>query len=193
MPTSPGLGAPGAEVDMVRPGTAVQRAARACCLLTCLLVATVASSAPRPGEVLPGFSAQDLLGRTHQSQEWLGRRTLLVVLTDKDGGEQMRHWFETAATRVPTSVHRASLLSLRLPFFVSLGTARAHAKKDVPGDAWEDTWLDKNGGMARALELSSDPLPYAFALDERGKVLAAVHGRADSAEGLALLDLLAKP
>ncbi|WXH31599.1 hypothetical protein WA016_05575 [Myxococcus stipitatus] len=178
---------------MARPRTAVQRAARACCLLTTLWVFTVASAAPRIGEVLPALSAQDLLGKTHHTQEWTGRRTLLVVLTDKDGGEAMRQWFEAAATRVPTSVHRASLITLHLPFFVGLGTAREHAKKDVPRDAWADTWLDKNGAMARTLKLASDPLPYAFALDEDGKVMAAVHGRVDSTAGRALLELLAKP
>ncbi|WP_169558679.1 hypothetical protein [Myxococcus stipitatus] len=47
--------------------------------------------------------------------------------------------------------------------------------------------------MARTLGLASDPLPYAFALDEHGQVLAAVHGSVDSAEGHALLVVLAKP
>ncbi|MFY1829706.1 peroxiredoxin family protein [Myxococcus fulvus] len=157
-------------------------------------MATLASAALKKGEVVPSFSAEDLQGQTHRSQEWRGRRTLLVVLTDKDGGEAMRRWFdEAAALRVPDSVHRASLLSFKLPFFVGLGTAREKARKKVPEAFWSDTWLDKDGAMGKKLALASSRTPYAFALDEEGRVLAAVHGEADSPEAKALLELLTRP
>lgn len=160
-------------------------------LLATLLAATLAGAAPRPGDALPEFSGEDLRGKPHESQELVGRRTLLVVLTDKDGGDAMQQWFDTAATQVPGSVHRASILTFKLPFFVSEDSARERARKKVPKGAWTDTWLDKNGAMGKTLSLSSSPMPYAFALDERGRVLATVHGEVDSPDGQALLKKLA--
>ncbi|MBZ4394861.1 hypothetical protein VZQ01_30980 [Myxococcus faecalis] len=172
----------------------VRRGLKGACLVGALLAATLASAALKQGEVVPAFSAEDLRGEKHSSQEWRGRRTLLVVLTDKDGGEAMRRWFdEAAALGVPDSVHRASLLSFKLPFFVGLGTVREKARKKVPEAVWSDTWLDKNGDMGKRLSLPSSRMPYAFALDEQGRVLAAVHGEVDSPEAKALLELLTRP
>jgi hypothetical protein len=157
-----------------------------------LLAATAAGAMPGPGEALPDFSTRDLLDQPHQSRELVGRPTLLVVITDKDGGDEMRRWFDTASTRVPESVHRASILSLKLPFFVSAGTVRGKAREKVPRAFWRDTWLDKNGAMARALGLASSRTPYAFALDARGRVVAAVHGTVDSPEAQAVWDALSR-
>ncbi|NTX12446.1 hypothetical protein HUA74_02015 [Myxococcus sp. CA051A] len=171
----------------------VRRGLRASCLLASLLVASLAGAAPKPGEALPELSSQDLEGKTHRSQEWRGRRTLLVVLTDKDGGEEMRRWFDTAATQVPDSVHRASVLTFKVPFFVSADSARERAKKKVPEAFWTDTWLDKSGAVGKSLGLASSREPYAIALDERGQVLAVVHGNADSPEARALLQKLSGP
>lgn len=168
----------------------VRRGPRACCLLASLLVASLAGAAPKPGEPLPELSSQDLEGKTHRSEEWRGRRTLLVVLTDKDGGEEMRRWFDTAATQVPDSVHRASVLTFKIPFFVSADSARERAKKKVPEEFWSDTWLDKSGGLGKSLGLASSREPYAIALDERGHVLAFVHGDVDSPEAKALMKKL---
>jgi hypothetical protein len=92
----------------------------------------------------------------------------------------MRGWFDAADQHIPEDVHRQSLIALKLPFFVSEGTARGKAKGQVPREYWEDTWLDKNGGMARALGLSSSETPYVMALDAEGRVLASVHATVDS-------------
>ncbi|HZI09627.1 MAG TPA: hypothetical protein VE153_04490 [Myxococcus sp.] len=162
------------------------RVMRALALTGALLAATAAGAMPRPGEALPAFKAKDLLDRPHQSRELAGRPTLLVVITDKDGGDEMKRWFDTAGTRVPMSVHRASILSLKLPFFVGTGTVRGKAKEKVPRDFWGDTWLDKNGDMAKALGLATSRTPYVFALDARGRVVAAVHGTVDSPEAQAV-------
>lgn len=171
----------------------VRRGPRAACLLASLLVASLAGAAPKPGEALPELSSEDLEGKAHRSEEWRGKRTLLVVLTDKDGGEEMRRWFDTAATQVPESVHRASVLTFKVPFFVSEESARDRAKKKVPEEFWSDTWLDKSGGLGKSLGLSSSREPYAIALDERGHVLAVVHGDVDSPEAKALMKKLSGP
>jgi hypothetical protein len=157
-----------------------------------LLAATTAGAVPRTGEPLPEFSTRDLLNRPRQSRELVGRPTLLVVITDKDGGDAMEQWFEAAKTRVPESVHRASILSLKLPFFVSAGTVRGKAREKVPRDFWPDTWLDKNGDMAKALGLATSRTPYAFVLDARGHVVASVHGNADAPEARAVWQALTR-
>lgn len=162
------------------------KALRAAALAGALLAATAAGAMPKPGEALPDFTSRDLLDRKHDSRELTGRPTLLVVITDKDGGDEMKRWFDTAGTRVPLSVHRASILSLKLPFFVSTGTVRGKAREQVPRNFWGDTWLDKNGDMAKALGLATSKTPYAFALDAEGRVVAAVHGTVDSPEAKAV-------
>jgi hypothetical protein len=166
------------------------RKLKALVLTGALLAATAAGAMPRPGELLPDFPAKDLLDRKHQSRELKGRPTLLVVITDKDGGDEMKRWFDTAGTRVPSSVHRASILSLKLPFFVSTGTVRGKAREQVPRNFWADTWLDKDGDMAKALGLATSRTPYAFALDADGRVVAAVHGTVDAPEAQALFKAL---
>lgn len=169
-------------------GTTLRRWA----LVGALLAATATWAMPAPGETLPEFSTRDLLDKPHESRELKGKKTLLVVITDKDAGDAMQHWFDTADTHVPGSVHRASILTFKLPFFVSTGTARGKAKQRVPRQYWGDTWLDKNGDMANALGLSSSHTPYAFALDANGRVVAAVHAAADAPEARAVWDALTR-
>ncbi|PTL78138.1 hypothetical protein DAT35_41745 [Vitiosangium sp. GDMCC 1.1324] len=141
-----------------------------------------AADGPEVGKPLPSFTAQDLLGHEHSSQEFTGKRTLLVAITDKNSGDEMRAWFDAADTHAPASAQRESIISLHLPFFVSAATARNHAKPQVPQQYWDDTLLDRNGDMAETLDFSSGKDPYAIALDEHGRVLAVVHGKADSPE-----------
>jgi hypothetical protein len=151
-------------------------------LLTASALALPAWASDRPGvgEPLPGFTARDLLGKEHSSQEYQGRPTLLVAITDKDAGEEMRRWFEAADQHVPGHIQRESVISLRLPFFVGLGTVRSRVQEQVPRPFWDDTLLDRDGSLAQTLGLGSSELPSVFALDSQGRVLAVVRGRADS-------------
>ncbi|WP_223644018.1 hypothetical protein [Corallococcus sp. EGB] len=145
-----------------------------------LLTAPGVFALPSRGQPLPEFAARDLTSGPHESDELKGHPTLVVVITDKDAGDRMRDWFNAADEHMPDSVHRQSLISLKLPFFVSEGTARGKAKNQVPRDYWKDTWLDKNGGMARALGLAPSDTPYVLALDAQGRVVAGVHATVDS-------------
>jgi len=166
------------------------RRARAWLLGSAVLLSSPARALPEPGDALPDFSARDLLGQAHVSHELTGRPTLLVVITDKDAGDEMRRWFDTAREQVPPSVHRASLLTFKLPFFVGEGTARERARARVPRQAWEDTWLDKDGDMGKALALPTSRTPYAIALDAHGRVLAAVHATVNAPEAGAVFRAL---
>jgi hypothetical protein len=141
-----------------------------------------AADRPAPGAPLPSFTAKDLLGREHSSEEYRGQRTLLVAITDKNAGDGMRRWFEAADTHAPDSVQRESVISLRLPFFVGLGTVRDRVRSQVPRPFWDDTLLDRDGALAATLGLASSRQPYVFVLDEHGRVLASAHGPPDSPE-----------
>ncbi|HZH16333.1 MAG TPA: hypothetical protein VE057_18425 [Archangium sp.] len=151
-------------------------------LLTASALALPAWAADKPGvgKPLPGFTARDLLGREHSSHEYQGRPTLLVAITDKDAGEEMRRWFEAADQHVPARIQRESVISLHLPFFVGLGTVRRRVQEQVPRPFWDDTLLDRDGSLAETLGLGSSEVPYVFALDAQGRVLAVVRGKADS-------------
>lgn len=132
---------------------------------------------------LPSFSAKDLNGNEHESGELRGHRTLVVVMTDRDGGDAMQRWFDAADARLGKG-HYAStaLISLRLPFFVSEGAARGRAKQRVPQEFWDATWLDRNGRMAKTLGLPQSREPFVFVVDAQGHVVAQAQGPADSPE-----------
>ena len=133
---------------------------------------------PRVGEQMPTVDSRDLLDHPHSSSEWKGRRTLVVAITDKDAGEEMRRWFEAADTHLPPDVRRASIVSVKLPFFTGAGMARDQARRRTPEQFWSETWLDRDGAMAKTLGLAEDRVPYVIALDEQGHVLASVHATA---------------
>jgi hypothetical protein len=147
-----------------------------------LALAPGAFALPAQGETLPEFSTRDLKDKPHESRELVGTPTLLVIITDKDAGDAMRAWFDAAETQVPKAVHRASIITLKLPFFVSTGAARGKARGQVPPEFWSTTWMDKNGDMAKALGLASSRTPYVIALDAQGHVKASVHANADAPE-----------
>ncbi|MCY1076878.1 hypothetical protein [Archangium lansingense] len=151
-------------------------------LLTATALALPAGAADSPGvgQPLPGFTGKDVLGQEHSSQEYEGNPTLLVAITDKNAGDEMRRWFDAADQHASASVQRESIISLRLPFFVSMGTVRSRVKNQVPRPYWDDTLVDRNGALAETLGLDSSKVPYVFALDASGRVLAAVHGKVDS-------------
>ena len=144
-----------------------------------LTLATTALAAPRSGDPFPNMSAQDLTGAVHSTAELTGRRTLVVAITNRGAGNAMRAWYAAADSRMPSNVGRESLLSLRLPFFVSMGQARDKARAQVPQQYWQATLLDR-GEMAKQLGLDDGQVPYVFVLDERGVVVAAVHATVDS-------------
>lgn len=151
-------------------------------LLTASALALPAGAADKPveGQPLPGFTGKDLLGQEHSSQEYEGRPTLLVAITDKNAGEEMQRWFEAAGQHLPQSIQRESIISLHLPFFVGTGTVRRRVQAQVPRPFWDDTLLDRDGALAGTLGIGSSAEPYVFALDARGRVLAVVNGKADS-------------
>lgn len=152
-----------------------------------------AGALPKPGETVPAFTAEDLLGQPHASSEWKGRRTLLVIMTEQHAGDEMRRWFDTANPLLPEAVHRASIISLDLPFYVSAGMVRSRAKEQVPEPFWADTWADKNGKMGKVLGLATSRTPYVLALDESGKVLASIHGTVDAPGAPAIWQALSDP
>lgn len=148
-----------------------------------LLLAPGVEALPKPGEPLPAFSAKDLNGTEHESRELLGHRTLVVAMTDRNGGDAMQRWFDAADARLGKGRYQSmALISLKLPFFVSGGAARSRAKQKVPREFWEETWLDRDGRMAKVLALPRSREPFVFVVDAEGRVLASVHGPADSPE-----------
>jgi hypothetical protein len=101
---------------------------------------------------------------------------LVVVMTDRPASEGMRSWFDAANTRAPPSVHRVSLISLNLPFFVSDSTARRKARDNVPEQYWSDSFLDKDARMAKTLDLPKSREPFVFVVDAQGRIVETAHG-----------------
>ncbi len=142
------------------------------------LVAARALGAPEAGVALPSLRASDVTGAPHQLEDLIDGPTLLVAITDRDGGDAMRAWFGAADARAP-HVNRVAIISIGKPFFVSDAYARSKARQEVPRRAWHASLMDTDHALARTLGLEGGATPYAFAIDGGGRVLAVVHGSVD--------------
>jgi hypothetical protein len=149
---------------------------------TSLFLVTLEGAAlgvPQPGERFPRLTAEDLTGQPRSTDELVGKRAFVVVITDRDAINAARSWYMAADVRMPASVARESLVSLRLPFFISTSLAQTKAREQVPRQHWSGTLLDR-GDMARHLGTQAAPAPYVFVLDETGRVVASFHGTVES-------------
>jgi len=144
-----------------------------------LALAGLADALARPGEFFPIVTAKDLTGQMHRTDELVGRRTLVVAITDKDAADAMRAWYVAAGSHMPPSVVPESIISLHLPFFVSTDFVRNRAREQVPAQFWHATLVDR-GDMAEHLGLEESKTPYVFALDEDGRIMAVVHAPVQS-------------
>ncbi len=145
-------------------------------LMGVFLLAATATAVPRMGGRLPVFEVTDLAGTSHDTRELSGRRTLVVAITQRGGSDMMAAWGRAADGRIASSVHRVWMVLLDLAFFVPTATARSIARDQTPRGSWEDTWLDVHHNLAEAAELPGSPVPWAFALDDTGTIVAAFHG-----------------
>jgi hypothetical protein len=159
-------------------------------LLTLLLAAAPSGAMPKPGERFPAITSTDLHGRPVSTRTWFRGRSLLVVTTDRAGSELARAWIEAARKRGLATPRLHSLVSLRLPFFVSADWARDEARKQVPRNAWAHTVLEVRGQSAQALQLPTSKEPYVFVVDADGRVLASVHGLVDGPRSHAIWEAL---
>jgi hypothetical protein len=160
---------------------------------TALFLVTLGATArasPRPGDPFPKVTAQDLTGQQRSTDELKGQRALVVAITDREAGNAVRAWYTAADAKAPSTM-RESLVSLRLPFFISTPLAQSKAREQVPRQHWQATLLDR-GDMAKHLGLEGGQhAPYVFVLDENGRVVAAVHGTVDSPGADAIWNALA--
>ncbi len=139
------------------------------------LVAARTLGTPDAGAALPALRASDVTGAEHRLEDLIHGPTLLVAITDRDGGDAMRAWFGAADARAPRA-NRVSIISIGKPFFVSDAYARSKAREEVPRPAWHSSLMDTDHGLAKTLGLDEGAVPYAFAIDGDGRVLAVVHG-----------------
>jgi hypothetical protein len=144
-----------------------------------LLLATNAYASADPA--FPPFTATDLTAKPHRTTEFVGKVTMVVAMTDRGAGDAMSAWYAAADSRIPASVARKSIISLHMPFFITTAYARDQARSQVPERFWSHTFLDR-GDMAETLGLSESKVPYVYALDEQGRIVAHVHALVQSPE-----------
>lgn len=146
--------------------------------MSAALVPTTPRAEPHPGDAFPYIAAGDLTGRWHTSRELRGRRALVVVITSPDAGWSMRQWLTQArAVQGPPDAIAVSLLALDLPFYAPDGLVYDRARSRVPRFFWNNTWLDRSGGLRRRLGLQqSHPASYVFVVDRSGRVTASAFG-----------------
>jgi len=149
--------------------------------LLCAALALPASG-PRVGERLAPMELDDLRGHAHSTSELVGRRTFVLAMTSSSAEAAMREWGRRADEQLPAGTHQVSLVLLGLTLFIPSELARAQARAMSPPERWSDTWFDVHRDPADAA-LEKSELPYVFALDEDGRVVAEAHALYCDAEG----------
>jgi len=161
-----------------------RRSARVLWVAAFLLTAVASADTPVPlpleGRALPHFTGKDLFGQTFESSDLRGKRALILAMTSRGASDQMHTWVVAARERLGQEFPRKAVISLKVPFIVSERMIRAEARKRVPQYDWDDTFIEKNGEMAQALNLPKDDFVSALVVDERGVVVAVARGPADS-------------
>ncbi|HEY3450311.1 MAG TPA: hypothetical protein VGK67_28405 [Myxococcales bacterium] len=166
------------------------RAARIFAFASAFTLSAGVGAAPRPAEPLPDVVGVDVNGQQQRLRSLVRGPTLVVAITDRGAEGRMRAWFEAAERRIAPEAQRVSVVSIGVPFFVSDGLARSKAREHVPPRWREQTLMDVDHRMAQALGLAQDGLPWAFAVDEDGNVLAAVHAYAEDPASEVVWDAL---
>lgn len=155
-----------------------------------LLHARLGLALPEIGKPFPYITAEDVTGQAHRTDEYVGRRTLVAVITDRRGADAMKAWFGKSAA-LSFGIGRLSVPSFGLPFFISTGYARSQVRAAVPSQYWHAMLFDR-GDTAKALGLAKSDTPYVYALDEQGRVIAAVHASVTASEAQAIWDALSR-
>lgn len=159
--------------------------------LACTLAMPV-FSAHAQGQSFPDVSAKNLRGEERNLRELVtGERTLVVAINDRDASSEMRAWFNQADERAPERTQRVSIIALDLPFFVPEGLARSQARPQVPEQYWEESFLGIRGDLRNVLGLSGNG-PWAFVVDEQGRVVERVQGPVSTPEAERIWDALAE-
>jgi hypothetical protein len=146
-------------------------------------------AAPDVGAALPSLNASDVTGEQRTLAELVRGPTLLVAITDRDGGDALKAWFDAANTR-GHQASRVAVISIGKPFFVSDDYARSRARERIPRGAWHSSLFDTNHAMANALGLEESAVPYAFAISGDGRVLAVIHRTADDPQAARIWNAL---
>jgi hypothetical protein len=159
------------------------------------LVPRFAGAEPAVGAPLPSFSVRDLTEGWHNNRELVGVRTLVVAISGRDAAENMRHWFNNANARFrPGTIRLIAVVALSLPFYAPDGLVRGQARGRTPEPRWRETWLDRDGNLQRALGLPNDNgVPWAWVVDESGRVVAALHAAPDHPAAQQIWTALAPP
>ncbi len=154
----------------------------------------LAAAAPRVGSAFPACSARDLLEHRHTQRDLGQRRTFVCAITGQAATEQMRHWLNNAEARFGRGGPIVALVALDVGPFAWDGVVWGQAREHTPVWRHGYVWLDRDGGLQRALGLPDEgPLPWAYVVDRGGDVLAAHRGIASDPEAEAMWRLMAAP
>lgn len=140
-------------------------------LLLCLSWG-VHAAGPRVGAPFPLQAGHDVSGQLRRLDTYRGQKLLVVLMTHPKARHQVVSWLSWAKETRP-NLSSLMVVSLRLPFFVGSETVRRRIKAQVPQDKWPHTWFERDAVTTESLGLSQSSLPWVFALDEDGRVLAA--------------------
>jgi hypothetical protein len=156
-----------------------------------VLLAVPAFASSMVGETLPSFDGTTVAGQKKSSKELLGHKTILIVLPSREAAKEAATWGKEATKALGAEkVAVESVVALDLPFFIGLDDAISHARKKVPKKAWSHTWLSDDGDVKKEFPIQQEDIPYVYAVDASGTIVASTQGSYDPQRAQALFQSL---
>lgn len=127
---------------------------------------------------LPPFQAIALNGDSVTADKLIGQPSILIVTPSRDAAPGTRQWAQTLRKDIdPGKVKVYDALTISLPFFMTPEDAIDIARKKIPSQYYDQTWLLTDGKLESGMNIpSASSDPFLFVLDAAGHVKARVQG-----------------
>ncbi len=142
----------------------------------------------------PSFTATTLSGDRVESERLLGQSTILIVTPSRDAAQSTRTWVNALRKRIDTKrLFLREVLAVDLPFFMSERDAIGRAKEAIPRRYHDQTWILNAAYLENGLGIPPDSTDACIVvLNDKGQIIATVHGDLTDARMSAVTDAVAK-
>jgi peroxiredoxin len=148
-------------------------------MMTVTIVMLAGSSMlPAAGKTWPDFSATNLEDEAVHSSDLIGRPAIIIVTPSEDAAESTERWIEALRRELDESEFVVrTLITLDLPFFVSVDMAISDARDVVPADYHDQTWVIDSDVLEDTLGIEQGSSKAAvIILDSEGGIIEISHG-----------------
>ncbi|GAA3948420.1 hypothetical protein [Allohahella marinimesophila] len=145
---------------------------------TTMFLATLSLEPAAASAPWPDFAAINLNKEPVQSSSLIGQRTIVIVTPSEEAADSTQRWVEALRSEVEEDAFRVrTLITLDLPFFVSVEAAVGDAKEVVPEEFHDQTWILDSDVLEDAIGVERGSSRAAvIILDSQGNMVELSHG-----------------